>query len=139
MAALPLILAVGSTLVSAGIKDTQSKIEADQAEVAASQQELQVAQRESDRKDRLASSLATQNAMAGARGVAAFEGSPLTILEDSMERERTATERDRFSTQLSTMAIRSGAKIRRKVQQTSSALNLAQRGGQLAQSGFGGG
>lgn len=135
MAMAPLILAAGSTLLSAGAQSTQSKIDADQAEIAAQQEDLAVKQREADRKDRLASSLATQNAMAGAKGVAAFEGSPLTILEDSIKREQTATDRDKFSSQMRSIAIRSGSKIRRKMQQTQIGLNLAQRGSSMAQTG----
>jgi len=135
MAALPLILTVGSSLLAAGASERQSSLEAGQAEVAASQQELQVTQREADRKDRLANSLATQNALAGAKGIAAFEGSPLTILEDSIERERVATERDIFSTQLGVLATRSTAKARRRASQVSTGIGLVQRGSQLAKTG----
>lgn len=126
-------------LASYGVKRTQSKIDAEQAEIAAKQQELGVEQREADRKDRLANALASQNAMAGARGVAAFEGSPLTVLEDSIERERVATERDKLSTELSTLAIRSQAKIGRIMGEEQARLSLFQQGSSLFSSGFGGG
>ena len=135
MAAAPLIIGAVSALGSAAIKDRQSKFEEGQAKVAAEQQELQVVQREADRKDRLANSLATQNALAGAKGIAAFEGSPLTILEDSIERERVATERDIFSTQLGALATRSGAKSRRRIQQIGAGLTLAKQGASAAQAG----
>ena len=104
-----------TTLAGNTLLKTQSNIERDQAEVAAKSQELAMTQREADRKDRLASALATQNAMSGARGVAAFEGSPLAVLEDSIRREETATERDKFSTEMEALAIRSGANIRRRL------------------------
>ena len=135
MAAAPLILMTAASLASAGAKETQSKIEQGQAEVAASQEELRLTQREADRKDRLASKLASQNAMAGARGIAAFEGSPLAIVEDSIQREQTATERDRFQTNLTALAIRSGAKIKRKLSQANTQLGLLQQGASLAQTG----
>ena len=135
MAALPLILSAATALGSAALKDRQAKFEEGQAKVAAEQQELQVVQREADRKDRLANSLATQNALAGAKGIAAFEGSPLTILEDSIERERVATERDVFSTQLGALAIRSGAKSRRRIKQIGTGLTLAQKGSSIASAG----
>ena len=135
MAALPLVLALGSSLMGAAASERQSSLEADQAEVAATQQELQVTQREADRKDRLATSLATQNALAGAKGIAAFEGSPLTIMEDSMERERVATERDIFSTKLGALATRSTAKAKRRASQVSTGIGLVQRGSQLAKTG----
>jgi len=135
MAALPLIVGVVSALGSAAMKDRQSKFEQGQAKSAAEQQEVQVIQREADRKDRLANSLATQNALAGAKGIAAFEGSPLTILEDSIDREKVATERDIFSTQLGTLAARSGAKSRRRIQQIGSGLTLAKQGASAARAG----
>lgn len=134
--AAPLLSAVGS-LAGAVQQQRQSSLEAGQAEVAASQQELQVKQREADRKDRLASSLATQNALSGARGIAAFEGSPLTILQDSIEREKTATQRDIFGTELSTLAIRSSAKARKRTARTMAGLRLLQTGADLAQIGGG--
>jgi len=135
MAAAPLIVAAGSSLLAAASTERQSSLESSQAEVAASQQDLQVTQREADRKDRLANSLATQNALAGAKGIAAFEGSPLTILEDSIERERVATERDVFSTELNNLAMRSTAKSRRRASQIGNVASLAQRGSQLSQIG----
>lgn len=76
------------------------KIARGEAEVAAKQEELSAVSRERDRKSRLAESLASQNAAAGAKGIAAFEGSPLAILEEDIRREQVATERDVFQTKL---------------------------------------
>lgn len=131
---------VASSLTSYGLKSSQADIEAGQAEIAAKSEELRLTQREADRKDRLAASLATQNAMAGAKGIAAFEGSPLTILEDSLRRERTATERDVFSTEMNVLAGRASARARRKFQKVGAKLQLMQDFSDMAQSGtFGGG
>jgi hypothetical protein len=123
---------MASSLGSFGLKEAQSSIEAGQAETAAKSEELRLVQREADRKDRLASALAAQNALAGARGIAAFEGSPLTVLEDSLQRERTASERDRFSTELNVLAGRSTARTRRKMQSIGSRLQLMQEFGDIA-------
>jgi hypothetical protein len=82
--------------------------------------------------------LAAQNALAGARGIAAFEGSPLTVLEDSLQRERTASERDRFSTELNVLAGRSTAKARRKIQSIGSRLQLMQEYSDFSKSIAGG-
>lgn len=116
---------VGSALTSFGLERSQRKIEQEGAEIASQQQELQVKQREADRKDRLASSLATQIASSAASGVSAFEGSPLRVLEDSIEREELATKRDVFGTELGVMAIRSTARARANMQRIQSGLNLA--------------
>lgn len=109
MAQAALIMSLVSGVGGALSKQSQAANEAEQAEIAARQQEVAVKQREADRKDRLAASLAAQNVMAGAKGVAALEGSPLTVLQDSIERERVGTERDVYSTELTTLAQRSTA------------------------------
>lgn len=98
------------------------KIAQGEAEVAAKQEELAAVQREGDRKNRLAEALASQNASAGARGVAAFEGSPLTILQEDIRREEKATERDVFQTKLSAMTTRARGSLARK--QASTAANI---------------
>ena len=126
----------GSLVLSNRLQKTQADVEKEQAETAARGEELRMLQREADRKDRLASALATQNALAGARGVAAFEGSPLAILEDSIRREETATERDRFSTQMETLALRSGARVRHRLARASRTVGLLQGTSELAQQAF---
>ena len=55
-----------------------------QAKVAAKQEEVAAIGREADRKGRLATAMASQTAAAGASGIAAFEGSPLTILNEDI-------------------------------------------------------
>jgi len=119
-AAVPLILGA----ISAGQKADDAKFAEGQAEIAASQQELQLTQREADRKQRLASSLASQNVLAGASGIRAFEGSPLTILQDSIETEERATGRDVFSTELNVLAGRSTARARRRASEFNAGLTL---------------
>lgn len=136
MASLPLIAGLAGAGASAGLALRSGKMQQGQAEVTAQQQELQVVQREADRKDRLASALSTQRAQAGASGISAFEGSPLTILDDSIRREEVATERDKFQTSISALAIRSAGRTRRKSMEASAILNLAQSGGKAFSSAF---
>ena len=104
--AIPLVL----SLISAGSQVQAGRTSAKEAEVSAQLQETAATQREADRKDRLASAMATANAQAGAAGIAAFEGSPLTILQTSIEAEETATERDRFNTRISALTTRARGK-----------------------------
>lgn len=139
MAVTSLVVGLATSLAGAAMKEGQASLERDEAEIAAKQEELAVKQREADRKDRLAGALATQNAMAGARGVAAFEGSPLTVLQDSIEREQLATERDTFSTRMQTMGMRQVARTRQRHQRYASAASLFQSAYPIAQTGgFGG-
>lgn len=71
--------------------------------LAAKQIETEATAREADRKERLARAMASTVATAGARGVSALEGSPLSILEQSVKAEEVATERDRYASELEKM------------------------------------
>ncbi len=105
-------------IATAAIQMSQQKAQADialgEAKVAAEQEDLGAKQREADRKERLSIALASQNAAAGAKGVAAFEGSPLTIMKEDIAREKTATERDIFSSQLASLTAKSRGKVQAK-------------------------
>tara|TARA_R110002096_G_C14628980_1_gene724744 strand:- start:498 stop:896 length:399 start_codon:yes stop_codon:yes gene_type:complete len=105
-------------IVSAGIQMSQQKAQSDiavgESNLKAEQQELGAKQREADRKERLAVALASQNAMAGSGGIAAFEGSPLTIMKEDFRREKQATEQDAFSTKIEAMTSRSRGKVFKK-------------------------
>jgi len=100
------------------------KIARGEAEVAAKQEELAAVQREGDRKARLAEALASQNAAAGAGGIAAFEGSPLTILQEDIKSEKRATERDVFQTELGAMTLRARGKIAERQARTAANIGL---------------
>ena len=90
------------------------KIAQIESEVAASQIELGAVSREADRKGRLARALASQTASAGSKGISAFEGSPLSVLEADIQAEKTGTERDVFSSELESMTTRARGVIARK-------------------------
>lgn len=81
------------------------------ARVQAKQTELSTIQREGDRKSRLADALASQSASAGARGIAGFQGSPLTILNEDIAREERATQRDKFAGELESFSLRSRGQV----------------------------
>ena len=101
-----LAAAVGTSLLSVNQQARAGKQSAREAELSAQTEEVAATQRETDRKERLAKAMATANAQAGAAGIAAFEGSPLTILQESIRNEETATERDRFNTRISALTTR---------------------------------
>ncbi len=102
-----------------------------ESKVQAKAEELAAVQREGDRKARLAEALASQNALAGAGGIAAFEGSPLTILKADVKAEEVATERDQFQTNLSVMTGLARGSIARKQANTAANIGLL-RGGAKA-------
>ncbi|MCP4273001.1 MAG: hypothetical protein GY781_13750 [Gammaproteobacteria bacterium] len=61
---------------------------------------LQNLSREVDRKEALAKAMATANAQSGIKGIAAFEGSPLSVLENLERDVEQDMERDDFMTDL---------------------------------------
>ncbi len=97
-ASLPTQISLGLTAASTVSQFAQSRNAATAArqegEFAAKQENLAAVQREADRKERLARAMASQTASAGSRGVAVFEGSPLSVLQEDVRREEEATERD---------------------------------------------
>lgn len=107
-------LPVAMAAVQIGQNISSSKIAGGEANLQAQQIELGAKQREADRKERLSLALASQNAAAGAGGIAAFEGSPLTIMNEDIRRAEQETERDQFSSQLEIMTAKNRASIAKR-------------------------
>lgn len=103
---------------------TAGKIAKMEAETAAQAEELGAVQREADRKESLARAMASQVAESGAKGVAAFEGSPLSVLQADISREEEATQRDIMMSKLAAMTTRARGKAAKKQAYTTSAINL---------------
>ena len=133
MATALVVASVAGTLLSAGTQIKAGRAAAHEAELSAQTAEVAATQRESDRKERLAKAMATANAQAGAAGIAAFEGSPLTILQQSIENEQTATERDRFNTRISALTTRARGQSAKTSSQLGAASSLLQGGSRTAQ------
>ena len=127
------ITMVASSLLAAGTQIQAGRTAAKEAELSAQVEETAATQREADRKQRLAEAMATANAQAGASGIRAFEGSPLTILQQSIEAEETATERDMFNTRISALTTRARGKSAQGQAQLSAATSLLKGGAQTAQ------
>lgn len=117
-------------IFTAAMQFQQQRTAADIAEsegkVAAQQEEVAAVQREADRKSRLATAMASQTASAGARGVAAFEGSPLSVLQEDIRREGVATERDVMQTRLAAMTARQRGKIQSSLIKSQATIGLLQ-------------
>jgi len=139
-AAGPLMLA--GTAMSLSTAVTQGKLEraagrgaAREAEIVAKQEELGAIQREADRKERLVEALATQTANVGASGISMFEGSPMTVLQESLKAEATATERDTFMTRLSAMSTRAKGRMAKSAADIRSDISLMSSLGQTGLAG----
>ena len=93
-------MGVAADIASFGMSRAQGEIAQGESEVQAKAEEAAGVTRESDRKARLIEALASQNASAGAGGIAAFEGSPLSVMKEDIRKEEVATDRDAFQTKL---------------------------------------
>lgn len=129
--AIPLMLVSTAASVESG--RTAGAISKIEGKLQARQAELGAIQREGDRKSRLADALASQNALSGARGIAAFEGSPLTILTADIAAEEKATERDAFSTELEAFTSRARGSSAQKAAKTSANIGLLQSASSFSQ------
>lgn len=96
-----------------------------ESETKALAEEAAGVSREADRKARLVQALASQNAAAGAAGVAAFEGSPLSVMEEDIKTESKATQRDEFMTKVRARSIRAQGRIAEKQARTTGFLQFA--------------
>lgn len=136
MAQVALPLAIGtsaaSSLGSFAMQRAAASIQRGEAEIAAQAEETAAVQREADRKAALSSALATQIAGAGASGISAFEGSPLTLIEESIASEEQATQRDVFETKLQALTARSLGRIRERQIKTGANIGLLQDVGRTA-------
>ena len=130
---IALVASSAGTLLSAGTQISAGRATARESELTAQAGELAATQREADRKERLAKAMATANAQAGAAGIAAFEGSPLTILQESIAAEETATERDLFNTRISALTTRARGQTAQRAGQIGAATSLLQGGSRVAQ------
>jgi hypothetical protein len=128
---------------SFGLQKDIGKIQRGEAEVAAKSEEAAGVQREVDRKAQLSEALASQNAAAGTAGIAAFEGSPLSVMQEDVRRESVATERDVFQTKLKALTLRSRGKIAERTAKAGAKLGLIskleERGAAAFAGGAGGG
>lgn len=126
-------------IATLGLTLEQGKAQRREAETQALAEEAAGVSREADRKARLSEALASQNAAAGAAGIAAFEGSPLTILKEDIKREQKATQRDIFQTQLAAKTLRARGKIAERQARTAGMLQFASATEEKAAKAFGGG
>ena len=117
-------MGIAADIASFTTQRAQGDIARGEAELAAQSEEAAGVSRESDRKSRLAEALASQNATAGASGIAAFEGSPLSVMQEDIRRESVATERDAFQTKLRSMTLKAGGKVAQRQAKTGANIGL---------------
>ena len=125
-------MGIAADVLSFGGARAQGDIARGEAEVAAKSEEAAGVSRESDRKSRLAEALASQNAAAGAGGIAAFEGSPLSVMNEDIRRAETASTRDAFQTKLRSMTLKAGGKIAQRQAKTGAGIGLISAAGDRA-------
>lgn len=118
------VIGAGQTRSAGKIAEMEAKTEAAQIETAA-------AQREADRKERLARAVSSQMAAGGASGLT-FEGSPLSVLEEDVRREKEATQRDTLMAQVGAQSARARGKVARAQARGAAVLGLLKTGSDAA-------
>lgn len=121
-----------TSLLQFRMQRSAAEIQRAEAETEAASEEFGATQRERDRKARLAEALASQNAAAGAKGISAFEGSPLAILEADIEAEEEATERDILQSRLKAESLRLRGRTQEKMMKTMANIGLLSNVGRMA-------
>lgn len=89
---------------------------------------LELTQREADRKENLSRQLASVIATSGAKGVSAFEGSPLSVLRQVSRETDISSERDKFNTQLQQLTAKQRAKMNKQMGRASGIAGLVSAG-----------
>lgn len=121
------------------LQRTAAEGAAGEGRLAAQAEEVAATSREADRKSRLATALASQIAESGAKGISAFEGSPLTILEEDIKAESKATQRDIFESRLTALTSKAKGRIRERQIKTGANIGLLSDITQAATSAAGAG
>lgn len=122
------LMQIGGALTAGKIAKTQSKLERKQLQ-------LQLQARETDRKEALAQAMAAANAASGTKGIAAFEGSPLAMLEQMEMRSMEESQRDKYMTDLAKTTEKYRGKQRALGYQSQAFDKLATSGIQFAMAG----
>ena len=122
----------GTSLLQFGMTRSAGKIAEIESKVEAKQIELGTVQREADRKESLARAMASQIASSGAKGISAFEGSPLSILQADIAAEREATQRDVTMSRIDAMSARARGSVAKRQAYAQSYINLLGDIGEMA-------
>ena len=125
-------LMAGTTLMSVSSQQKAGKQAQREAEFNASLEETAAIQRETDSKQRLLEAMTTANAQSASSGIAAFEGSPLTILQQSIDNESEASDRDQFNARISALGLRARGSSARSQANLSSFGSLLKGGASMA-------
>ena len=90
---------INSVLQASGAL-TAGKIAKRESKLAQKQIGVEALAKEAERKEMLAKAMATANAKSGTSGILAFEGSPLSVLNQMEADVEVDTDRDRFISDL---------------------------------------
>lgn len=93
-------------VASFGQSRQAAKMAETQGELAAKMEDVAAMQRETDRKLELARAVSSTRAAAAGSGILANVGSPLSVIEQQIEQEKTDTERDKFNARIAAQSAR---------------------------------
>ena len=132
MAQIALPAMAATSLLQFSQQMSAGRIAKIEGETEARQIELATLQREVDRKESLARAMASQIAESGAKGISAFEGSPLTILQADIQAAEEAQRRDVAQSKIAAMSARARGSAAKRYSQIGAVTNLIGDVGQMA-------
>ena len=132
MAQIALPAMAAASLLQFSQQMSAGRIAKIEGETEAKQIELATLQREVDRKESLARAMASQIAESGAKGISAFEGSPLTILQADIQAAEEAQRRDVAQSKIAAMTARARGSAAKRYGQIGAITNLIGDVGQMA-------
>ena len=110
------------------------EIESQALKTQVEQEKLNAQIRSNERKQRLLSSMAANNAALGARGIT-VEGSPTTILQADYKAASREAEADLLSTRINTLSLMSRAKSARQLSKLRAGTSLLTKTIDIAKTG----
>lgn len=125
---------IGVQLLSFGAAGQQAKMADKEGRLAAEMEGVAALQRETDRKEELVKAISSQRARAGASGIQGNIGSPLSVINQMVEEEKTDTERDKFNAAIAAQSARYRGASRAASIRTGASLSLLKAGVEKAQS-----
>ncbi len=130
-----LLAQAGTSLFSAKLASDAAKQEARALEFQAENESINARIRNNERTERLLDAIAANNAAAGARGVSAFSGSPLTILEQNIKKTNRRSIADFENAKLNELSLRSRSFATRRSAQIKAFGSLLGTGADIAKTG----
>ena len=130
-----LAVQAGGSLLSSGLQQSAGRAEARELEFQADNESINAVIRNNARLENLLNVMAANNVISGASGVAAFSGSPLTVLQENIKTASKRAVTDFGVARMNELSLRQSAFARRRASQLAAFGSLLGTGLNIAKTG----